>query len=390
MSLQSLLVDVADSCRRHAIIVVAAGVVIAALALLFAAGHLGVTTNTSEMFSENLPWRQHAEELARDFPQFDNVLVVAIRAAEPEQAEATAAALAEKLANDHSAIEDVFRPDASPFLRKEGILFLDVTSLTDLMNRTIDAQPFLGQLVADPSARGLFAALALLGIGVTKQNTDLTPYFPALRGFHEAMASALAGHPRPLSWQSLLGGGLSDLAGEYRFVLAHPKLNYGSLQPGGAATAEIRAAAATLPFVQSGDATVAITGQVALADEQFATVAEGVAVGLIASVVLITLWLWFAVKTFRLIIPILATLLVGLALTLGFAAVAVGTLNLISVGFGILFVGIAVDFAIQFSVRFRERRFEFHDFGEAIRQTAARTGVQILVASVATAAGFLA
>jgi len=31
-------------------------------------------------------------------------------------------------------------------------------------------------------------------------------------------------------------------------------------------------------------------------------------------------------------------------------------LNLVSVGFGILFIGIAVDFAIQFTVRFREVR----------------------------------
>ena len=342
------------------------------------------------MFSSRLPWRQSANELARDFPQFDNVLVVAIKAAEPEEGEATAAALADKVAQDHTVITDVARPDASPFLRKEGLLFLDTQALTDLMNRTIDAQPFLGQLVADPSARGLFAALALLGIGVTKENTDLSPYFPALRGFHTAMADALAGHPRPLSWQALLGGGLSDLAGQYRFVLVHPKLNYDALEPGGAATAAIRAAAADLPFVKSGDAQVAITGQVALADEQFATVAEGVAVGLLGSVALITLWLYFAVKTWRLIVPILGTLLLGLALTLFFAAAAVGTLNLISVGFGILFVGIAVDFAIQFSVRFRERRHEFPDLGKQSGQTAARTGVQILVASVATAAGFLA
>ncbi len=174
------------------------------------------------------------------------------------------------------------------------------------------------------------------------------------------------------------------------FVLVHPKLNYGSLQPGGAATDAIRAAAASLPEVQSGQAQVAITGSVALADEQFATVAEGVAVGLVASVVLITLWLYFAVKTWRLIVPILLTLLLGLSVTLFFAAAAVGTLNLISVGFGILFVGIAVDFAIQFSVRFRERHFEFPAPDEAIRQTAARTGLQILVAAVATAAGFLA
>ena len=76
-------------------------------------------------------------------------------------------------------------------------------------------------------------------------------------------------------------------------------------------------------------------------------------------------------------------------LTLLFASVAVGTLNLVSVGFGILFVGIAVDFAIQFSVRYRERRFEYPDPAEAMRQNAVRTGHQILVAAMATSAGFL-
>ena len=83
------------------------------------------------------------------------------------------------------------------------------------------------------------------------------------------------------------------------------------------------------------------------------------------------------------------TLGMGLICTLLFAAIAVGTLNLVSVGFGILFVGIAVDFAIQFSVRYRERRFEYPEPAEAMRQNAHRTGLQILVAACATAAGFL-
>ncbi|HEX5326890.1 MAG TPA: MMPL family transporter, partial [Acetobacteraceae bacterium] len=370
--------------------VVAVGVLCAVLAVLYAWGHLGVTTNTSELFSNKLAWRQSAETFNRQFPQFDNLLVVAIDAAQPEEAEATAAALADRLKADKAEIVTVTRPDASPFLNKEGLLFLDTSQLTTLMDQTITAQPFLGQLVTDPSARGLFAALALLGMGATKDDVDLSPYFPALRGFDAVMRDTLAGQPHPLSWQALLGGGLSDLAGKYRFVLVQPRLDFGALQPGGVATQAIRTAAAGLPFVQSGQAHVAITGQVALSDEEFSTVAEGVAIGLAGSIALITLWLYLAVKTWRLIVPILLTLVLGLALTVFFAAIAVGTLNLVSVGFGILFVGIAVDFAIQFSVRFRERRHEFPDFGEAIRQTAARTGVQILVAAVATAAGFLA
>ncbi len=390
MSLQTLLVRLTDASSRRAKLVLLVGAVVAALSVLYATGHLGVSTDTSAMFSSELAWQQNAKELARDFPQFDNVLVAAVSAREPEEAEATAAGLAAALSKNTPSVTGVSRPDADPFLQKEGLLFLDLPDLTKLMNQTIAAQPFLGQLVADPSARGLFSALALLGMGAAHGQADLAAFAPALQAFHKAMASALAGHPEPLSWQALLGGGLSDLAGQYRFVLIHPKLNFGALEPGGEATAAIRAAAAQLPYVKSGNAQIAVTGQIALADEQFKTVAEGTVYGMFGSIALITLWLYFAVKTWRLIIPILLTLGLGLSVTLFFAAAAVGTLNLISVGFGILFLGIAVDFAIQFSVRFRERHHEFPEFAEAMRQTAARTGVQIMVAAVATAAGFLA
>ena len=94
--------------------------------------------------------------------------------------------------------------------------------------------------------------------------------------------------------------------------------------------------------------------------------------------------------TWRLIVPILGTLALGLSLTMLFATLAVGTLNLVSVAFGVLFVGIAVDFAIQFSVRYRERRLDFRDPAEAMQQNARRVGGQILVAACATSAGFLA
>jgi uncharacterized protein len=388
--LNRLIVGMAEFSRRHALAVALGGLLLAALSIFYAVTHLDVTTDTDRMFSSSLAWRQQGDELNKDFPQFTGLLVAVIDAREPEQADATAAALADALAKDHAHFNTVRRPDASPFLRKEGLLFLDTKQLTDLMDRTIDAQPFLGQLVADPTARGLFSALSLLGMGVTKGDVDLGPYLASLEAFHQAMGDALSGHPRPLSWQALLGGSeINDLAGKYTFVLVQPKLDFGALQPGGEATEAMRQVIAGLEFVKSGAARVRITGQVALADEEFASVVQGAVVGLVGSVVLITLWLFLAVQTWRLILPILATLGLGLTLTLLFASVAVGTLNLVSVGFGILFVGIAVDFAIQFSVRYRERRFEYPDPAEAMRQNAVRTGDQILVAAVATSAGFL-
>ncbi|MGA3403545.1 MAG: MMPL family transporter [Acetobacteraceae bacterium] len=388
--LTRLLVGLADFSRRNALAIVLACVVLAAFSTWMAMHGLGISTDTDQMFSKNLPWRQRAIQFNQNFPQFGDLLVAVIDARIPEEADATATALAAQLAADHAHFISVRRPDASPYLQKEGLLLLDTKQLSDLMDRTIDAQPFLGQLVADPTARGLFSALSLLGMGVTHGDVDLTPYLNPIRGFHQALADALAGHPQPLSWQTLLGGDLSDLAGKYRFVLVQPRQDYGALEPGGAATSVMRDDIAQLEFVKAGSARVRITGQVALADAQFASVAQGAVEGLIGSVVLITVWLFLAARTWRLIVPILGTLALGLSLTLLFATLAVGTLNLVSVAFGVLFVGIAVDFAIQFSVRYRERRFEFPDPAEAMRQNARRVGGQILVAATATSAGFLA
>ncbi len=142
--------------------------------------------------------------------------------------------------------------------------------------------------------------------------------------------------------------------------------------------------------MSAGQARVRITGDVAIADEEFATVAKGAIAGLIGSFVLVVLWLFLALQSWRLIVPVACTLVLGLVLTATFASLAVGTLNLISVAFAILFVGIAVDFAIQFTVRFRELSIGARNIREALDRTARRVGVQILIASVATASGFLA
>ncbi len=390
MSVPRLLAALVEHSRRHARIVFLLGLAVSAACAWLAYERLGVSTDTDQLFAASLPWRQWQLAWDRGFPRSRDLLAAVIDARQPEEAEATAAGLAQALAADAGHFRSVARPDASPYLEANGLLFLDAKTLGALLDQTIDAQPFLGQLVADPSARGLFAALTLVAMGVERGEAQLGPFAPALGQFHDVLAAALAGHPQPLSWQSLLAGPVLRQAGQYRFVLAQPKLDYGALQPGGNATSIMRAAIARLPFVASGDARVRITGSVALADEEFATVAQGALWGTLGSVVLVTVWLLLAVRSWRLILPILLTLVVGLFVTIGFATLAVGTLNLISVAFAILFVGIAVDFAIQFSVRYREERLLAPHPAAALGHTAERVGPQILVAACATSAGFFA
>ncbi len=183
------------------------------------------------------------------------------------------------------------------------------------------------------------------------------------------------------------------MAGNYQYVITQPHQDFGSLQPGGVASDAMRRAIDSLPFIKSGNAVAMITGPVQLSDEEFSTVAHGMGLGLVTSLVLVACWLVLAVRSVRVIVPILITLIIGLLLTTGFAAIAVGKLNLISVAFAVLFVGIAVDFAIQFSVRFRGQRLMLGGVmspADALAETGRETGHQILVASLATAAGFLA
>ena len=67
----------------------------------------------------------------------------------------------------------------------------------------------------------------------------------------------------------------------------------------------------------------------------------------------------------------------------------VGSLNLLSIAFAVLFVGLGVDFGIQYSVRYRSERFKSDDLAAALVQAAERSAVPLSLAAMATAAGFL-
>lgn len=385
-----VILNVVAGSQRRAPLIVLLYVVAILLSLIVSVRYLGLDTNTSNLFAASLPWRQQQIRFERTFPQFNNLIVAVVRARTPEQSDETAKGLAGAIAKDPRHFIDVSRPGSGPFYRQQGLLLLPEAKLVTLLNNIIEAQPFLGQLAADPSAAGLFNSLGLIAQGVKEGQADLKPYDTELRAFEAALQQSLAGNPQPLSWQNLVTPSLNAEQNGLRFVLIHPVLNHNSLEPGGAATRALRHIIATLPEVQSGAATVNYTGQIPLSDEQFASLTDGMFFGLVVSVALISLWLTLAVRSWRMIFPILGTLIAGLILTVGFAALAIGRLNLISVAFAILFVGLAVDFAIQFCVRLRDARFRIHKPALAILAAAREAGVQIALAAVATATGFLA
>ena len=383
-----LIVGIVAASRRRAWAVVLGAVLLAAVGLAYTGRHLSIDTDTNTLFASSLPWRQAQIAEAKNFPQFDSLIVAVVRGATPEEARQTARALNVAVGADKADFLDTAYPAGSAFYMRNGLLLLPVPQLAKLLNAIIAAQPFLGQLAADPTARGLFTGLSLIAQGVQLGGADLTPYNTALSGVAAALRNAADGQPQPLSWQALLSNTPGQSAPE--FVLIHPVLQPGTLQPGGIATAAMVRIAKSLPDVAAGRARVDYTGQIPLSDEQFASLTHGLLVSGVICVMLIALWLFLALRSWRLILPIIATLLLGLCLTISFAAIAIGKINLISVAFAILFIGLAVDFAIQFCVRLRDVRHANPELALAIPETARQAGGQIALAATATACGFLA
>jgi predicted RND superfamily exporter protein len=78
-------------------------------------------------------------------------------------------------------------------------------------------------------------------------------------------------------------------------------------------------------------------------------------------VIVVLFILWMALRSPKIILAVATTITMGLAITTAVGLMMVGSLNLISIAFAVLFVGLGVDFGIQYSVRYRSERFKNND-----------------------------
>lgn len=376
-----------DWSRRKAWLVLALVLLATAGAGWYAKGHLGFDTNTESLLSEDLPWKQRQAVLTDLFPDNKRIILIVVDGQTPDQADAAAADLAAALQTQSEHFTLVRRPDGGPFFERFGLLFLTPEKLQETSDRLIAAQAMIGQLAADPSLRGLFDALGLALDGVARGEGDAALLDPALARFADAAEGVLAGGSPQLSWQTLLGGD-ADSQRLRRFIIVKPVLDFAKLKRGGLASAAIRSTAFKLGLTPANGVTVRLTGDVPLADEEFATVAEGAGLTTGLSLGLVSLILFLALRSWRVILPILATLVIGIVWSAAFAAATVGKLNLLSVAFAVLFIGLAVDFGIQFAVRYRDERYHHGSLPEALRRTARGIGLALLLAAGATAVDF--
>src|SRR5262249_58224770 len=95
------------------------------------------------------------------------------------------------------------------------------------------------------------------------------------------------------------------------------------------------------------------------------------------------------VRSPKIILAVALTTAVGLVVTAALGLWMTEALNPISIAFAVLFIGIGIDFSIQFSVRYRAERHETDDLAKALVSAARNAGIPLTLAAATTAAGFL-
>lgn len=372
----------------NAKLVIAVCLILALAAGFYSARYLSLDSNTANMISAKLPWKQQMADINQAFPQNVGLLVVMVDGRNADLAEEATARLYEELAKRTDLFATVRRADGGPFFDRYGLMLLDAKDLQQIANSIIRAQPFIASLAADPSLRGLFDVLSLAMEGVARKATDFASIEKPLSAIATAMTATLSGDETPLSWRTLMIDRPVDPRELRHLILLQPKRDFTALQPGAKATAAVRAMTTEMGLTPDRGVTVRLTGQVALNDEEYGTVLEGMGWALVASILLVLALLFAALRSFKLIAACFVTLIVGLVLTFGFTTVAIGSLNLVSIAFAVMFIGLSIDFGIQFGVRYGQERF-IRDDAEVLPRTAFAMARPLTLAAIAIAAGFL-
>jgi hopanoid biosynthesis associated RND transporter like protein HpnN len=387
-TITAFVVRAIDFCVHHAWPVIGLALVLTVASSWYAATHFSMTTDINKLISTDIPWRKRELLFEKAFPQYE-LIVAVIEAPTPELVAEASDSLTARLSQRKDLFRSIQQPQGGAFFEQNGFLFESTDELGPQLKNLTQAQRLVQVLAGDPSLRGVIQALqfGLLGVQGGRITLDNMTW-PMTLGA-DAIEKVNAGQPATFSWRDMVQGRASTDSERRKFLNIQGILDYSELEPGLKATDAIRKAAADLNFAGDYQANLRLTGPVPMADEEFATIKENAGLNATVTIAIVLFILWLALRWFRIIFAVFVSLVVGLAVTAAVGMLMVGTLNLISVYFAVLFVGLGVDFGLQFSVRYRAERHEVDDLHDALLYAGRRAGAPLTLAALATAAGFL-
>jgi uncharacterized protein len=386
--LTSFVVSVVKTSVRFAVFTLLLGLLLAVASGYYTSRHFLINTDINTLISDKMDWRQRDVQFDKAFDR-DSTILAVVEAPTPELTGAAASALEAKLRDDKKNFMSMQPLGSGEFFEKNGLLFLPTKEVAEVTGQFEKAAPLIEIMAGDPSIRGLTGALETGLAGVKRGEVKLDDTTRPFTQISQTVEDILNKGAANFSWRQLVSEKPLEDSDKRAFIEFKPVIDYSALEPGKDATDAIRKAAADLDFPGKYQARVRLTGPIPIANEEYATVQDGAITNGIGTVIVVLIILWLALHSGKIIFAVFLNLFVGLSITTAVGLWLVGSLNLLSVAFAVLFVGLGVDFGIQFSVRYRSERFKNDNLVEALVEGARRSAVPLSLAAMAITAGFL-
>jgi hypothetical protein len=194
-------------CCRHAKAVLLLSMIASLIAGFYAFRHFNMDSNSENLISPDLPWRQRTVEFDAAFPQRNNLTLIVLDGVTPERTREAASALKTALAmhkNEFPVVRDI---QGDPFFAHNGLLFLPLEDVRKTTQQIIAAQPFLAPLAADPSLRGIMDSLSTALLGVENGASTLNDLTQAFSTLSDTLEKTTKDQSAFFSWQRLVSGG---------------------------------------------------------------------------------------------------------------------------------------------------------------------------------------
>jgi len=369
---------------RHAVLVIVLSILAAAGALYYTINNLRINTYPGNVLSDELPWRQDKLAYERAFPQFKDSIVIVLDAPTEDLARDAAKRLYLRLSKESSLLEWVFYPPGDAFFREQGLLYEEIDELEKTSDNLTNIQPFLAEIANDQSIRGTFSVLGR----ALEERKDITLDFSnVLTQIAEVLDAYLVGNTTPLSWVEVMRG--TDSKAEDKRVLMEvmPRIEYSTLTPGEDLMASIRKIGEELHLADLG-VSLRLSGAAALSVDELKSASVGAQMASVGSFLGVSLVMLIGLRSLFLEITVQIGLVLGLIFTATFATLALGELNLISVAFSVMYIGIGADYAIYLSLRYRELAARAENHHSALKRAVRHVGGSLELGTLTTAIGF--
>ncbi len=393
----------------HPLSILLVSLLFAGFCLWFTTQHLKFKTSRKDLIAQDLPFHVLYKKYRKEFKDFDGMIVV-IEGSKQEVMKDFAEKLVVQLNKKQEIFSQIYFKVDTDYFKSKSLLYLTQEELGQLRKNLIDHEEFLFKLNESPGLNTLLQSInEEISVGVV--DTLMTDFLGSedesseeneedlslLINLLNQMNNQLKGEEAYKSpWGELFSIKADDLESQgylvsddqkLLFILLNPKETSGDFAGAKQAIDGIREIINDTKKNFS-EIRVGLTGgEVIASDEMFTTHRDAKRASLYALIGVALLFIGF----YRgLVQPLLAviTLLICIAIALGYTTLIVGHLNIISVVFTTILIGLGIDFGIHILCRYREERQLGQKVSEALSNTLQKTGVGNLAGAVTTAIAF--